>query len=304
MSSLDLSRAPVDFGAICTDAWRERLWHYLELRGDGGYWAFDFDKAWAKFRRGVRQELGLADLASRWVDLKGARVLVLGSYLGLEAIAYALCGAQVVGVDLDRQALALSKDLARQCGVTIDVHVGDGANTPFPAADFDYISCAQVLEHLPPEQQPRLLAEIWRLCRPGGHFWIDTPNQLSPKDHHDTGLPFIHWLPRRLKVPLARRLGRSVPGPEPAFGNQPVHLHYYLGYFGLRRILGRLGRYEILSRYRGYADIDHYCAARRQQGRAGGALFALKVAFLRAASRVWDWNWLSGIRLMIRKLPA
>jgi hypothetical protein len=160
-----------------------------------------------------------------------------------------------------------------------------------------------VLEHLPPEQQPRLLAEMWRLCKPGGFLWLDTPNQLAFKDHHDTGLPFIHWLPRAVKVPLAKWLGRAVAGTEPAFGNQPVYLHYYMGYFRLKRLLARLGRYEILSRYRGYADVGHYVAARRKQGRAGGRLFNVKVALLRVLLSFWDWNVFAGIRLVIRNCP-
>ena len=200
--------------------------------------------------------------------------------------------------------MGLAKDLQEQYGVEIEMHVMDAANTTFPDGSFDYISCAQVLEHLPPEMQPRLLAEIWRLCKPGGLFWLDTPNQIAFKDHHDTGLPFIHWLPRSIKVPLARAMGRAVPTREPAFGEQEVHLHYYMGYFGLKRLLGRLGRHEILSRYRGYTDFDHYCAVRQKQGRASGWLFALKAALLRTSMYVWNWNWFSGIRLAVRKLPG
>ena len=293
--------APVDSPDIYDDELREEFRRFYESRQEGGYWASNFDKAWTKLRRGVRQESELADLVGRWTDLTGARVLVIGSYLGSEAIAYARRGAQVVGIELDEQSLNFSRMLARRHGVEIDFRSMDATRTTFPDGSFDYISCAQVLEHLPPEQQPRLLAEIWRLCKPGGLFWLDTPNQLAFKDHHDTGLPFIHWLPRRIKVPLAKVLGRAVPGKEPAFGFQPVYLHYYMGYFRLRRLLGRLGRYEILSRYRGYADVDHYAAARRKQGRASSRLFGVKTALLRAALAVWNWNVLTGIRLVIRK---
>mgnify|MGYP002785202014 CR=1 FL=1 len=294
---------PTDLPSIYDDKLREEFQTLYEARARN-YWAADFKKAWAKFQRGVSQELELADLVSRWVDLKGARVLVIGSNMGSEAIAYALRGAQVVGIDLDEPVVNMSKTLAQRYGVNIDVQALDAANTPFPDGSFDYISCAQVLEHLPPEQQPRLLAEIWRLCKPGGHFWLDTPNQLSFKDHHDTGLPMIHWLPRSIKVPLAKWLDRAVPTDEPAFGFKPVYLHYYMGYFGLKRALSRLGRYEILSRYRGYADLDHYCAARRKQGRAAGWFFAAKTSLLRAALSLWNWNVFTGIRMVIRKCES
>src|SRR5205085_2589834 len=108
-------------------------------------------------------------------------------------------------------------------------------------------------------------------------LWLATPNQLALCDQHDAGLYFVHWLPRPLKTRLARWLRRDVPTSEPAFGFQPVGLHYYLSYFGLRRMLGRLGPCDILSRYRGFADVAHYAACRRREGR-GGPLFPLKLA--------------------------
>ena len=202
----------------------------------------------------------------------GRRVLVLGSWLGAEAIAYALCGAEVTAVDLDAEALALSEELAVRCGTSIRVLVADAAATSLSSGYFDLVSCSQVLEHLPPKCQPAVVAEMWRLCRPGGLLWIDTPNQLALCDQHDTGLYFVHWLPRPMKTRLARWLGRDVPTREPGFGYEPVGLHYYLSYFSLVRILRRLGPFEILSRYRGYASVAHYAACRRRAGRAGAAL--------------------------------
>lgn len=283
--------------------WRPFLKDYYQQRGNATYWAFNFEKAWKKFERGVRQESELADRVERWKSLKGARVLVIGSYLGMEAIAYALRGAKVTGIDLDEEALDISRRLAREYGVEIDARSEDAANTSFADGTFDYVSCAQVLEHVPPEQQRGLLHEIWRICKPDGMFWLDTPNQWNYTDHHDTGLPFIHWLPRRIKVPLARLLGRAVPDPEPAFGNRPVYLHYYMSYLGVKRTLARLGKFEILTRYRGFADINHYAETRRKQGRSGISL-RCKTAILKTLSPFWNWNWFSGIRLMVRKVPA
>lgn len=304
MSSSNQAVLPAGARNIYTEEWREQLRGFYSGRDREHYWAFDFAKAWAKFQRGVRQESEMADLVGHWMDLRNARVLVIGSYLGSEAIAYALRGAEVVGIDLDERALSLSRKLAEEYGVRIQLQTADASRTGFPDGSFDYISCAQVLEHLPPEMQPRLLAEIWRVCKPGGLFWLDTPNQWAFRDHHDTGLPLIHWLPRALKVPLARALGRAVPDQEPAFGSEAVYLHYYLSYFSLNRMLAGLGRYEVLSRYRGYAGIDHYTNVRRKQGRTNGSLFPVKAALLRSLLPVWNFNWFSGIRLMVRKLPV
>ena len=48
--------------------------------------------------------------------------------------------------------------------------------------------------------------------------------------------------------------------------------------------------------------VDHYRDARRSQGRTGGTLFPLKTAMLRTLMVFWNFNWFSGIRLVVRKL--
>jgi SAM-dependent methyltransferase len=190
--------------------------------------------------------------------------------------------------------------LASRFGTSIRTLATDAAATSLPSEYFDLVSCSQVLEHLPPDRQPGLVAEMWRVCRPGGLLWIDTPNQLAMCDQHDTGLYFVHWLPRPLKTRLARWLGRDVPTREPGFGYESVGLHYYLSYFSLLRILRRLGQFEILSRYRGYASVAHYAACRRSSGRAG-PLFPLKLAAMCVTMLVWNFNWMNDIRLVVRK---
>jgi 2-polyprenyl-3-methyl-5-hydroxy-6-metoxy-1,4-benzoquinol methylase len=289
---------------IYTADWKGRIHDYFsrgaQFAAASGYWAFDFQREWAKHRRAVAGELRLVERLGHWMPPAGRRVLVMGSWLGAEAIAYALCGAEVTAIDLDGEALRLSAELAARYGTSIETAAMDAASTTLPSGHFDLVSCSQVLEHLPPARQPALLAEMWRLCRPGGLLWLDTPNQLAPCDQHDTGLYFLHWLPRRLKTRLARWLRRDVPTREPGFGFQAVGLHYYISYFGLMRMLRRLGPLEVLSRYRGFADVEHYAVGRRREGRAG-RLFPLKLAALRAALRVWNFNWMHDIRLVVRK---
>jgi 2-polyprenyl-3-methyl-5-hydroxy-6-metoxy-1,4-benzoquinol methylase len=282
---------------------RQSLQRYYDSFKKGQHWAvLEFESFWRKFQRGVRQELEFAGAVSHWVPLPAARVLVIGSYLGNEAVAYALRGARVVGLDLDQEAMQISRELARRHSVRVEFEARDATQTGYPDASFDYISCAQVLEHLPPERQIAMLREIWRLCKPGGHIWIDTPNQMRWLDQHDTGLPFIHWLPRPIKVPLARLLGRALCTGEPGFDGEVVYLHYYLSFFKLKRILASLGPYRVVSKYRGFADADHYREQRQLRRRTGGWKLSLKAVLLRQVLKVWDWNWFASTRVMIQKV--
>lgn len=113
--------------------------------------------------------------------------------------------------------------------------------------------------------------------------------------------------------PLAAAVDQGAAGP----GNGPCRTHPgarlrrarspFALLHGLfrpeKRFFGRLGRHEILSRYRGYTDFDHYCAA-PEAGPCQRLAVGLKAALLRTSMYVWNWNWFSGIRLAVRKLPG
>ena len=57
-------------------------------------------------------------------------------------------------------------------------HVTRGSLTdlPYAAAAFERATCLDVLEHLTFEEQPRALAELFRVIRPGGELLVSVPN--------------------------------------------------------------------------------------------------------------------------------
>jgi len=78
---------------------------------------------------------------------------------------------------------------------------------PFPDASFDRALCLDVLEHLAYEEQPRALAEIFRVLRPGGELLVSVPN--------------LAHLQSRIQFLLRGRLIRTAseykhPGDRPA----------------------------------------------------------------------------------------
>ena len=56
------------------------------------------------------------------------------------------------------------------------VRSGSVLQLPYEAATFDRALCLDVLEHLPYDQQPLALAELWRVLRPGGQLLVSIPN--------------------------------------------------------------------------------------------------------------------------------
>jgi hypothetical protein len=84
--------------------------------------------------------------------------------------------------------------------------VADGRALPFPDATFDIGFSNAVIEHVGDrDEQRRFISEMLRTCR---RIFVATPNGSFPLDPH-TLLPFVHWLPRRLRHPLLRLTGNA-----------------------------------------------------------------------------------------------
>jgi SAM-dependent methyltransferase len=98
-----------------------------------------------------------------WLDRlpPGVRVLDAGCGEGVLVEEYAGRLA-IEGVDAN-----YSSDRVRQASLT---------ELPYPDASFDRALCLDVLEHLTYEQQPKALAELYRVLRPSGEVLVSVPN--------------------------------------------------------------------------------------------------------------------------------
>ena len=87
------------------------------------------------------------------------------------------------------------------------VRTGSLTALPYEEATFDRALCLDVLEHLTFEEQPRALAELYRVLKPGGQLLVSIPNLAHLQSR-------VHFL-------LAGRLIRTAselkhPGDRPA----------------------------------------------------------------------------------------
>lgn len=67
----------------------------------------------------------------------------------------------------------------------------------------DVVICNQVYEHVPSPET--LIAQIFRILKPGGICYFAGPNLLYPIEPH-VHWPFIHWIPRRPALAIIRSL--------------------------------------------------------------------------------------------------
>jgi hypothetical protein len=79
---------------------------------------------------------------------------------------------------------------------------GDGRMLPFRDNAFDIVFSNSVIEHVGgDEDQKRFANEVSRV---GRCYWVQTPNRRFPVELH-LMMPLIHYLPKRLQLPLVER---------------------------------------------------------------------------------------------------
>jgi ubiquinone/menaquinone biosynthesis C-methylase UbiE len=140
--------------------------------------------------------------------LKGLTILDFGCGTGCSTEVFSEAGATVVGVDPSQKSLDVAiqriKDLnlsEQAAFFQIPYFTSSGETLAFKDASFDMVTLIGVLEHMKPAERIQCVREINRLLKENGEIFIfDTPNRLSPFDHHTTQLWLVNWLP----VSLAR----------------------------------------------------------------------------------------------------
>ncbi len=167
----------------------------------------------------------------------GDRLLDLGCGAGRHAFEAYRRGADVVAFDADeaelRQVAALTAAMreAGEAPATARASAvrGDATGMPFADGTFDKVIAAEVLEHVPADQQA--MREIARVLRPGGTVAVTVPAWLPERicwrlsdDYHNTPGGHVRIFTRaELETKLARA-GLLVGGHHHAHG---LHSPYW-----------------------------------------------------------------------------
>ncbi len=92
----------------------------------------------------------------------GCRILDVGTGTGRAAIALALKGAMVTGVDASEEMLAVARRRAADAGATVTFDCGDAHRLNYGDRSFDAVVCLRVLMHTPGWRES--LAELCRVA--------------------------------------------------------------------------------------------------------------------------------------------
>ena len=137
-------------------------------------------------------------------ELRGAKLLEIGSGSGSATVAFAEQGAHVTALDVDERWLRVARircDAYGIPGVTFVAENASALGRTFERSSFDFVVFFASVEHMTYEERLTAIEASWQLLRSGG-FWsiVDSPNRLWYYDSHTSDLPFFHWLPDELAM--------------------------------------------------------------------------------------------------------
>lgn len=108
--------------------------------------------------------------------LGGKRVLDAGCGGGILAESMAARGAQVTGIDLAEESLAVARLHLLESGLNVDYRMISTEDLAREAAhSFDVVTCMELLEHVPDPQA--IVTACAELLKPEGHAFFATLNR-------------------------------------------------------------------------------------------------------------------------------
>lgn len=133
-------------------------------------------------------------------------ILDLGSGHGTLAMELAAAGADVTAVEPCDGWREVAQRRTSELGLNVEHVNADGASLPFATGQFDSVVSLQVLEHV---KSPRhVIAEIARVLKPGGRFFVSCENYLAFREQH-YGVAWFPLLPRSIGSLYLRMRGRN-----------------------------------------------------------------------------------------------
>jgi 2-polyprenyl-3-methyl-5-hydroxy-6-metoxy-1,4-benzoquinol methylase len=112
-------------------------------------------------------------------NLKGMKILEVGSGTGQVSAYLASKGASIHLVDISKKSLDFSKKYFKSLKLPVSLYNQDAFDMKFTSKSFDFVWNGGVIEHFNDEEKIIMIGKMWKLVKPGGKLLITTPNSLD-----------------------------------------------------------------------------------------------------------------------------
>ncbi len=157
------------------------------------------------------------------------RILDVGCGTGeISSRLTALSGAQVTGLDLIEEHLALAREQHEALSGQLDFVNGDALNLPFDDSQFDLVVCRHMLHAIP--DVDRALDQMRRVTRPGGRLYLLAEDYGMIFSHPTNQDMDTFWREGAWRFAESRgadlRSGRKIPAMLMAAGLRDLQVRY------------------------------------------------------------------------------
>ncbi len=201
----------------------------------GRYWDENAE-AWTELARAgydhYRDGLNTPAFLAMLPEVGGLAGLDVGCGEGHNTRLLAERGARVIGIDISATFIRLAREAEEAHPLGIRYEVASAVDLPFGDASFDFATAFMSLMGIP--ETERVLAEIFRVLRPGGflqfsitHPCFDTPHRKDLRD--ETGRTYAIEVGdyfRRLEGEVEEWIFSAAP-PEAREGLRPFRIPYF-----------------------------------------------------------------------------
>lgn len=171
------------------------------------------------------------DEVNKKYSLEHKKVLEIGAGLGNSLISFRLKGIEAYGIEPAEDFYQIVRKRLQEFGLDPQAVIKSrGENLPYESCSFDFVLCAQVLEHV--KEPVAIMEEINRVLKKGGICYITAPNYLSFKENHYR-VPWVPMLPRSIAEKYLKLLGRN-----PDFFKKHITYIHFLKILSIARHLG------------------------------------------------------------------
>jgi 2-polyprenyl-3-methyl-5-hydroxy-6-metoxy-1,4-benzoquinol methylase len=117
-------------------------------------------------------------ILSQMGELKGKRLLDVGSGLGESSVYFALQGALVTMTDISPGMVQTGHEIAKKYSVEVEGIVSSAEELDVPAESYDLVYIANTIHHV--HDREVLFQKIHRALKPGGRFFSFDPIAYNP----------------------------------------------------------------------------------------------------------------------------
>ena len=156
-------------------------------------------------------------------EAQGSCLLEIGCGTAPLLVAAAKDFQQMVGIDIAFRWLVVGKKRLSEAGLDIPLICACAEALPFPDQQFDRVIAESTIEHV--KDQKQVVDESRRVLKPGGYFFLSTPNRFSVGPDPHVGILAGGYFPKRWLSAYVKRQGGIPPQRR------------LLSYFTLSRLL-------------------------------------------------------------------